>query len=40
MCEILVPIDYDESFLDYEGKPTTKTTFQFIIRHQINYDKS
>ena len=40
MCEIPVPVNYDESFLDFTGMPKTKITFQFVLRNQINYDKS
>lgn len=42
MSEISTTVNYDESFFDFSGAqvPKTKNSYQFILRHQINYDKS
>jgi hypothetical protein len=42
MCEISVLINADESFFDFKEIPQqkVKTSYQFVLRNLINYDKS
>jgi hypothetical protein len=42
MCEITTQVNMmEESFFDFSGIANkTKTAYQFVLRHIINYDKS
>jgi hypothetical protein len=41
ICEVVVASNPEESFFDFgDQAPKVKTSYQFVLRHVINYDKS